>query len=259
MDSSNYLRRIGCTKEQPTLTFLRKLHQAHLQQVPFENLNVIYSQPIELKLPWLYQKIVLQQRGGFCFELNGLFGWLLSELGYRVSLVAAEVYDEKQNEFTPPFDHLALLVNLEQPWLVDVGFGDSFRSPLPLLMGKEHTDISGCYRLQQKEGFWVLEMYTQLQWLPRYRFHSSPVALSDFTERCHYHQTSFASKFKRNLLCSKALVDGRITLHDTTLIKTNSRGTKVQTPVDQLGGVNAVFKKYFSFDVLTDSTVVSAS
>ncbi|MGI0118936.1 arylamine N-acetyltransferase family protein [Zooshikella sp. RANM57] len=259
MDSAHYLERFGCKKEQPTLTYLRKLHQAHLQQVPFENLSVIYRQPIELKLPWLYQKIVFQQRGGFCFELNGLFGWLLGELGYSVNMIAAEVYDEKQKEFTPPFDHLALLVNLDQPWLVDVGFGDGFRSPLPLLAGKEHTDISGHYRLQKKDDYWQLEIFTQLQWLPQYRFQVVPVELSDFAERCHYHQSSYASKFKRNLLCSRALVDGRVTLNDTTLISTNRQGTKVQTPVEQLGGLGAVFKEYFLLGVLPESAIVSAS
>ncbi len=112
------------------------MHLAHLLSVPFENLSIHWRgihwrEPIILGDEALFEKIVRRRRGGFCYELNGLFAALLRELGFSVKMLSAEVADAEGN-FGPPFDHMALLVTLEDRWLADVGFGDSFREPLLL-------------------------------------------------------------------------------------------------------------------------------
>src|SRR5258706_4705129 len=125
LDVRAYLDRIGQRGPTPANeTTLRSLHLAHLRTVPFENLDIHLGRDIVLDETRLFDKIVRQKRGGFCYELNGLFAELLGELGFRVTLLSARVVNDGQ--VGPEFDHLALRVDLDRPWLCDVGFGDSF-------------------------------------------------------------------------------------------------------------------------------------
>ena len=128
MNIPTYTQRIHYTGSlQPTLEVLRALHKAHMLAVPFENLDIHLGRPLSLEPETLYHKIVEEKRGGFCYELNGLFAFLLKEMGFTVDLLSAQV--KSQNGFGAPFDHLLLLVHLEEDWLVDVGFGASFLEP----------------------------------------------------------------------------------------------------------------------------------
>jgi arylamine N-acetyltransferase len=129
MNTEAYLKRINYTGSLvPNRSTLRSLQVAHLLNVPFENLSIHSGEPIVLDDDALFRKIVENRRGGFCYELNGLFAALLRGLGFDVSMLAAEVAKDGGG-FSPNFEHMALMVTLAEPWLVDVGFGDSFWSP----------------------------------------------------------------------------------------------------------------------------------
>ena len=92
MDIRDYLKRMNYQGSlEPTLQMLQALQMAHLLAIPFENLSIHYGQPIILQEETLYDKIVKRQRGGFCYELNGLFAWLLQQLGFSVTLLSAGV------------------------------------------------------------------------------------------------------------------------------------------------------------------------
>src|SRR5687768_14066907 len=95
-----YLQRIGAARSSS----LAELQERHLLSVPFENLDTHMDTRIVLEIPWLYDKIVVRRRGGFCYELNGLFAELLRDLGYRVEMLAARVFGP--NGLGPPFDHM---------------------------------------------------------------------------------------------------------------------------------------------------------
>ncbi|MGH9576814.1 MAG: arylamine N-acetyltransferase family protein, partial [Terriglobales bacterium] len=133
MDTSAYLARIGVsTPLSPDPQSLSKLHLAHLMTVPFENLDIHLGREIALDEKLFFDKVVRRRRGGFCYELNGLFAALLRQLGFRVTLLSAQVA-RAEGGFGPEYDHLTLLVEFpgHQPRrLADVGFGDSFREPL---------------------------------------------------------------------------------------------------------------------------------
>jgi len=210
---------------EPSLQVLQALHQAHLLAVPFENLSIHYGQPIILQEELLFDKIVQRRRGGFCYELNGLFAWLLQQLGFQVTLLSAEVANDA-GSFSPEFDHLTLLVHdLDgTDWLADVGFGDSFRLPVRFEAEVEHADADGHkYRLQKDDDeseYWILQQFSDEKWQPQYRFTLQPHQLTDFTERCHYQQTSPESHFTQKRICSLATPTGRITLSDLRLITT---------------------------------------
>ena len=110
IDIDAYFQRIGYQGERsPTLETLRFLHRAHMQSVPFENLNIGHGWPIVTTEEALFRKIVSGRRGGFCYELNGLFAALLRALGFDVTLLSARVVNAA-GEVGPEFDHLTLLV-----------------------------------------------------------------------------------------------------------------------------------------------------
>lgn len=200
---------------------LRALHQAHLLAVPFENLDIHRGRPIALEEAALYDKIVRQRRGGFCYELNGLFAALLRALGLDVKLLSGRVMEN--GEFGPEFDHLTLLVQLEERWLADVGFGDSFRAPLRLDEPNEQVQHGVAYRLSNSGEQWtMLRRLANQEWEPQYLFTLQPHRLADFAGMCLYHQTSPASHFTQNRICSRATPAGRVTLSDMRLIITTN-------------------------------------
>jgi len=126
LNAPAYLARIAYAgPTPPTIDTLRSIHRAHLQTVPFENLDIALGRTIVVDEDATVRKIVEQHRGGFCYEMNGAFAALLRALGFRVTLLSARVARPQGGE-GPEFDHLTLRVDLEEPWLADVGFGESF-------------------------------------------------------------------------------------------------------------------------------------
>ncbi len=222
MDVTAYLERIRYQGSlEPTAETLRQLQIAHLLTVPFENLSIRAEQPVILDDNALFNKIIERRRGGFCYELNGLFAALLQALGFKVAMVAAGVARDERT-FGPQFDHMALLVMLEERWLVDVGFGDSFREPLRLDLRAVQPQGERCYRIDDDgEQFMLMQREAGEElWQPRYRFTDQPYTFADYAEMCHYHQTSPQSGFTRGRICSRATTEGRITLSDMRLITT---------------------------------------
>src|ERR1017187_10297680 len=125
-----YLERIGYSgSTEPSAETLRALQRAHMLAVPFENLDIHLGRPIVCDEDRFLHKIINERRGGFCYELNGAFAALLRALGFKVTLLSARVAGS-DGSASPEFDHLTLRVDLDEPWLADVGFGDSFIEPL---------------------------------------------------------------------------------------------------------------------------------
>jgi N-hydroxyarylamine O-acetyltransferase len=221
MDVSAYLARISYTGPvTPTAEMLRARHRAHMLSVPFENLDISRGRGIVVDQDACVRKIVEERRGGFCYEMNGAFAALLQAIGFRVTLLSARVARE-DGSFGPEFDHLTLRVDLDRPWLADVGFGDSFVEPLRLLPGIAQKDGSQIYRITGDAGTLQLAKWENMSsWKPSYRFTLEPRQMQDFAGMCHYHQTSPDSSFTRKRLCTRATANGRITLSDLRLIIT---------------------------------------
>lgn len=195
-----YLDRIGYDgPREATADTLRALQERHLLSVPFENLDIHWKRPIVVDTRRFLDKIIRERRGGFCYELNGAFAWLLRELGFDVKLLQAQV-PSASGELGPPFDHMALLVN--DAWLADVGFGDFAMHPIPI---KEFDQVE-----------YVLSL--------------EPHELSEFAPMCDYQQYDPRSSFTKKRVCTIATPDGRITLSDAKLIVTKN-GQRTETPV----------------------------
>jgi len=220
----SYLARISYSGEtDPTAETLRAIHRSHLLAVPFENLDIALGRKVVVDEDVTVRKIVELRRGGFCYELNGAFAALLRAMGFQVTLLSARVAREKDGGEGPEFDHLTLRVDLEEPWLADVGFGESFLEPLGMKPGIEQIDSTGTYRLTQVDERLQLEKAdVEGRWRRQYSFTLRSRSLQDFAGMCHYHQTSPESHFTQNRICTRATPNGRITLSEMKLIVTKN-------------------------------------
>ena len=248
MNVAAYLDRIGHRGGiDPTAATLRAIHRAHLLAVPFENLDIALGRPIETSLTRFYDKIVVRRRGGFCYELNGLFGWLLGELGFSVVTLSARVFNGEA--LGPDYDHMLLLVRLEERWIADVGFGDSFLDPLPM-DAEEHREGDRSFRIVESERALVLESRAPgaEAWEPQYAFTGAPRRLDQFAEMCRFQQTSPQSAFTRKTVCSLPTADGRITLSNGRLITTIG-GRRDEWPVSSRDEYRDLLRRHFGIEL----------
>ncbi|MET8491437.1 arylamine N-acetyltransferase family protein [Streptomyces cellulosae] len=254
-----YLRRLGVERPaRPTPDALRELHLRHLRSVPFENLSVHLGEEIVLDEKRLLDKVVKAGRGGFCYELNGAFGALLTALGYDVTLLAARVYGDG-GRLGIPYDHLALRVRTEDggDWLADVGFGAHFHLPLAFGEREEQRDPAGVFRIAEAEpdaagvrgghdAAGAADLDVLRDGRPVYRLETRPRALADFTAGAWWHRTSPHSHFTRSLVCSRVTDDGgRITLAGRRLTLTAPDGTRQERDAGSDAEVLSVYRGEF--------------
>jgi N-hydroxyarylamine O-acetyltransferase len=214
MDLDEYLERIAYTGPvDPTAETLAGLHRAHMLAVPFENLDIHLGVRNVLDPGHVHQKIVRRRRGGWCFELNGLFALLLERLGFAVTRYSAAVVGSDPE--MPDFAHLTLRVDLDRPWLCDVGFGDSFTTPLRLDDPGDQQRDGHHYRLERSGGRVLLLQDGR----PQYAFALAAREMHEFQGMCDFLQTPPAY-FTQAPICSRATEDGRVSVAGMRLITT---------------------------------------
>lgn len=256
MDVSSYLQRLNYTgPTSPTAETLRKLQLAHLQTVPFENLSIHSGEPIVLNDEALFDKIVQRRRGGFCYELNGLFASLLNALGFEVEKLSARVANDK-GQFGPDFDHMTLSVTApdapEVRWLVDVGFGDCFNEPLLLDVRDAQHQGARSYRIDEAGSqLLLLQREDGGDWKPQYRFTLEPHEFPDYDAMCHYHQTSPQSHFTKAPVCTRVTSTGRVTLSGMRLISTRE-GLREERPVLDQDEFRKILREEFGIELVNE-------
>jgi len=247
---ADYLDRIGYDgPAAATPETLTRIHRAHMLAVPFENLDIHLGVPIVLSVPAFYEKIVTRRRGGFCYELNGLFAWLLAQLGFPVTLHSARV--TSSGRLSPEFDHLVLSVALGGRWIADVGFGDSSLVPLPIVPAR--TRSADGYAIHVRGEVCTMGWWSHGFLDPRYLFTLAPRRLDEFEARCEFQQTSPESHFTQNTICSRATRSGRISLAGGTLIVT-AEGTRTERAIGGLQEYGSLLRNDFGIE-LTDGEI----
>jgi N-hydroxyarylamine O-acetyltransferase len=257
MDVKKYLDRINFHSEiKPDLETLQLLHKNHLLNIPFENLDIHSGRKIILEKEKLLNKIVNEERGGFCYELNGAFYELLISIGYKVKRISAGVAN-KDGIFGSEFDHMALLVKIDaEEYLADVGFGDSFMLPLKFKLDEVQKDVWDFFKISKSEdeNYYILSRSsTGNDFISQYKFGLNPRGLSEYQQMCNYHQTSPESHFTQKIICSKATETGRISLSDLKLIITGN-GIKKQKKIAKQE-FQKLLKKYFNITLRSELTV----
>lgn len=232
-----FLQRIGQPTDDrglpvPSEELLHDLHWAHLQSVPFENLDIVrLERTIRLEPRAIYGKIVGERRGGYCFEVNGLLAVILPDLGFAVRRVMVQ-FVQADGGMSEPFDHLALIVSVPgedecDRWLVDVRSGrQAFARPLRMVADLEQhqPEVDTTYRLTRDDGAddrWVL--HTKVgggDWAAWYAFDEIPRELADFAGRNAFFQTDDVSPFRQGPLATRSRPGGRVTVTGDRLVET---------------------------------------
>lgn len=233
MNVERYLARIGMdrTGVVPDIAGLRMLQRQHLLNVPFENLDIHWKRPVKVDIGAFYQKIVGENRGGFCYELNGLFNELLRELGFVTRLLSARV-SGVDGTFTPEYDHAAILVIIgEMQYLADVGFGAFAAEPLQFVPDLEQSDPAGTFVIRRFDNeYFEVAKQQDFGWKSEYIFKPLGHDLSEFAERCEWQQASPDSHFTTGRICSLMTLNGRKTLTDDKFILTDGN-ERTETPI----------------------------
>jgi len=236
----------------PSLETLQGLHQSHVMTVPFENLDIHLGRSISLAPADLFHKIVVERRGGYCFELNGFFALLLEELGFGVTRLAARVCSGAEG--ARPRSHQLLMVHLrESAWIVDVGFGGhGLLEPLRLVIGEERQQGRECFRLVAGErGEYLLQGERDGAWADLYSFGLDPCLPVDYLFANYYHSHSPDSLFTQQRICTMPTPEGRNTLSGMELkIRTVEKAHQIH-PRD-MGEYRLLLNDYFNLVVEGD-------
>lgn len=246
MELSTYLQRIGYTGSlEPTLTTLNAIQAAHLESIPYENLDIHLGRKLILNQTRAYEKIVLEKRGGWCFEMNSLFAWALRKMGFQVQMLSSGVL--RPNGTTPDGDHMILLVQLEdRAYLADVGFGDGAISPLPLRQGHYQAGFLE-YDMSFDGALWTMHNFNDSN-TAGFVFSLEPRDLNYFQERCTALQTSPESGFVRTTVCQRMTQEALYTLRGAVLSVLTENG-QTQRTLENAADYQRVLLEYFRLEL----------
>jgi len=188
---------------------------------------------------------VTRKRGGYCYEVNGVFALILQALGFQVQCLLARVLDGFST--LRPRSHQLLLVTVEdEPWIADVGFGrNSLRAPLRLTSGVVDQQGPDTFRLWSEAGqTFVLQNLLEGHWHDLYAFTLEPFLPVDYLPLNHWHSTSPHSQFTQRKICTVPTATGRIVAVDTEFkIRTQERTHTIQarSPTEYVQSLHEYF------------------
>ena len=257
MDIGRYLKRINYNGVvYRDLATLRELQRNHAFAIPFETLDIQNQVPIILQINCLYQKVIHDHRGGYCYELNVLFHHLLTLCGFDAYMVAGRLH-HGNNKYGREFEHMALVVELnDRTWLVDVGYGDFSLVPLAIAPGEIQSDGRNYFQIIDPVMVDGKAYLGVAKWIPSkqdfkidYLFDMTPRVLEAFEDMNEYHQTSPESHFRRSVICTLPTREGRITLINNKLVRTENGKRQVRI-IHGEDERDEVLERYFHMDMV---------
>jgi len=233
-DLAAYLHRIGyCGSLDLTAENLTALMRAQLFAVPFENLDVQAGQVVSMVPEQIVAKLIDQRRGGYCYEVNGLFAMALQAIGFHYRFVAARpmFYPVRR-----PKTHMVLLVEAEgEQYLVDLGFGSyGIRAPIALsYLNQDIMQDFDCFQLTQDEkGSYVLQAFVDGQWTNQFGFDGYESEWVDFMPANYLNSTHPDTIFVQKLLVIRHSPQGRDILLGHQLKQIRAEATTVRQLTD---------------------------
>lgn len=229
-----------------SLETLVGLHRAQAFSIPFENLDIHLGRPIGLDPASLVRKLITERRGGYCYELNGLFRLVLLALGFEVKCLVGR--NLIAGHPLRPRAHQVLRVEVAgRPYLVDLGFGtNGLIEPLPLTAGTEHPQGFDRYRLQAApQHNYHLQLLMQGQWQSLYTFTLDEAQPSDYQMMSYYYAHAPDSPFRRQRICTLAAPEFRASLVDRELKIRRADGSITATQLPDDAAYRAALVAYF--------------
>jgi N-hydroxyarylamine O-acetyltransferase len=215
--ADSYLQRIGHDGNvHHSEDGLERLQRAQLLNIPFENFDVLLHGAINLEPRHVFNKLIHRRRGGYCFELNGLFLAALHCFGFAARPLLARVH--RHGSPSGRGHQLSLVTLHEKQFICDVGFGIPFLpAPLPLECNRTMLFAGKSFRLTEVRPFGImLQQARDDEWLNLYSFDLGHVCSGDIAYGNHYTSTHPNSIFTANRIGARLLPDGEISLFNTT-------------------------------------------
>ncbi|WOD38910.1 arylamine N-acetyltransferase [Nodosilinea sp. E11] len=247
-DLEAYFQRIGHEgSHDPSLATLQGIHQRHPQAIAFENLSSFLGQPVELDLPSLVQKLVYGDRGGYCFEHNGLLRSVLTSLGFQVTGLGARVLWNLPPDTLTPRSHMVLLVDLEgEPYIADVGFGGlTLTAPLRLVPNLVQETPHERFRLIENHGLFTLQAQIGPDWKSLYQFDLQAQYPCDYGVSNWHVSTHPNSIFVNHLIAARVERDRRYGLRNTELATHFLTGVTEKRPIASASELETVLSDIF--------------
>jgi N-hydroxyarylamine O-acetyltransferase len=220
---ARYLERIGHGwNVRPDAETLHSLHHAHVTAIPFENLDVQLGLVPGIDAEAIFDKLVERGRGGWCYEMNGLLGWALGEIGFEVVRLSGGVM-RQDGGGERMGTHLALLVDAGGPWLVDVGFGGSLIGPLPLASTARDDAPFAVSLARTEDGYWRFSERTDDAPFS-YDFLAAPADEALLAAKCRWQATDPASTFTQNFVAQRRFLGRHISLRGRVLAERGPGG-----------------------------------
>lgn len=243
----NYVGRIKINRNT-----LYELHKHHVLSIPFEDLDIHWKIPIKLDVASIYDKVVLRNRGGFCYELNYLFNNFLKKIGFESQIISSRIYGDHEN-LGPEFDHMSIIVKLEENWLLDVGYGDLFIEPIKIKDNHYKKDWFKTYRLNKTGAttYLLSESRNGKEFKKRYEFDKRPRRIEEFYDQCEFKQYSKDSYFVKNRICTLPTNSGRITLVNNKLIKRTGE-LREEYEIKTASNYYRILKEEFKIDAMKE-------
>ena len=253
-DADAYLRRIGITeKKAPSLDFLNELIYAHQTHVPFENVSqCVTKEEVRLEIGYLFNKIVVNKRGGYCFELNCLFQSLLSELGFYAYPIFAKVVMGRELTSRIPILHRATAVKLgDEYYFCDVGFGGAMPAGALLIDENNPHEIKGdSYKIIRYDEKWytIYHMDKNGSWNHMLQFSLEPQENIYFMPLSAYGSLSKECPFTYILMVNMRTPTGSCSINDRTFtLRENGQVTRTEIKDD--AELKSILKKYYDISV----------
>lgn len=259
LDLDEYAQRVGYTGAfTHSVETLYGIHRAQALSVPFENLDIHLGRPIKIDPASIIAKIVRQQRGGYCYEVNGLFLLVLKQLGFSTTSLAARNiiagYPLRQKS------HQITLAELNgRRWLLDLGFGGNNPiEPIPFEINTAFEQFGDYYRLMTDEKFgYVLQLKMLGEWRSLYGFTLEEYYPSDFAMMNYFNSTSPTASFTQQRMCARPTLQNRITLVNYEL-KIRQRSGEAETKFLEPGAAYLqALKEYFGIELAADTTFIT--
>ncbi len=244
-----YLERIGVISEPGSLPLsydtLKELQYAHVTSVPYENLDILKGIPLSLEYGDIYDKIVNRHRGGYCFELNGLFGWLLEELGFDTKDYMGRFLRGESG--IPMRRHRVKIVTIDGTrYICDTGVGSKApKWPLIVQEGLMQEQFGESYKFE-KEDFlgWVLYDFSGGEWKKIFSFTEEEQLNIDYIMPSFYCEKHPDSIFRTSNMISIKTADGRKTISDM-IYRVFAGEDAVETVIENEEMLNRILKDEF--------------
>lgn len=254
MDLAAYLARIGYDQApRPDLATLKAVQRAHLRTIPYENLDVQLRRPGGIEIADAFDKLVTARRGGWCYEMNGVLGWALGEIGFKVTRLCGAVMRGERGEAAVG-NHLVLLVDIDgEPWIADAGLGDGIFEPIPLQEGA-HQVAGFDFRLQRLDPQWWRLTNHDMGGAPYFDFTLEPADPARLASICQWLRTSPDSMFTQ-LLMAFRFTDLGVTSLLGRVLRRVTPGRRTEQLIESPEELVAVLHREFGLDMPQAATL----